>query len=344
MIPLFIGGTGRSGTTVLGRTLSYHRDIFTIPFETRFIVDPYGLRDLVYALTEGWDQYHAHEYLQEFIKLLNDIYPSRFKYLYKIAAWKIYTKMHISPPKYHITVDGKWKGESYYDLSRPPFSLLITRDRFMDLLGDFISKITISEYSGYWQGYGVRLSPKMRVIGRWNYRDIMAIAGDFVGGIWNSAASRYGARIIAEHTPTNLNHVKFILDLFPEGKIIHIYRDPRDVVSSYKRQSWGGNSAVDAVPIINATLKKWYSEKEKIEKSRYLEISLENLVSDPEVTLRKITDFLGLNFDENMLKMDLSKSNSGRWRRDLSRDEVKLVERELGWFMKDKGYKFSDNS
>jgi len=43
-----------------------------------------------------------------------------------------------------------------------------------------------------------------------------------------------------------------------------------------------------------------------------------------------------------MLKMDLSKSHSGRWKRDLSKEEIELVERELGWFMKEKGYQFSE--
>ncbi len=45
--PIFIGGTGRSGTTILGRLLGSHSAVSLIPIETRFLVDGRGLLDLV---------------------------------------------------------------------------------------------------------------------------------------------------------------------------------------------------------------------------------------------------------------------------------------------------------
>lgn len=45
--PLFVGGTGRSGTTVLGRILGADRGYHMIRFEIRFLTDPGGLIDLV---------------------------------------------------------------------------------------------------------------------------------------------------------------------------------------------------------------------------------------------------------------------------------------------------------
>ncbi len=338
MIPLFIGGTGRSGTTVLGRTLSLHRDIFTIPFESRFIVDPYGLRDLVFSLSYEWDQYHGQEAIVNFLRLMDELYPSKLRYFYKIAAWKIYPKFHISPPKYHITMDGKWKDEPFFDYKKIPFSLLISRDKFKRLLNDFMSKLIIAEYSGYWQGYGTKISPRMYVTRHFEYSEVVALARNFVAGIWEETAKRYNAKIVAEQTPTNLNHALFLRDLFPEMRLIHIYRDPRDVVSSYKRQTWGGNRAAEAVPIIKNTLLKWEQDKRELPKDSYIEISLEELVSHTKETLQRICDFIGVHFDARMLNMDLSKSHSGRWKKDLSEEEVELVERELGWFMRAKGY------
>lgn len=45
--PVLVGGTGRSGTTMVARLLGSHPDYYMIPIEVRFLVDPGGLCDLV---------------------------------------------------------------------------------------------------------------------------------------------------------------------------------------------------------------------------------------------------------------------------------------------------------
>lgn len=45
--PIFIGGTGRSGTTFLARVMGSHPNIFGFRWETQFIVSPGGLADLI---------------------------------------------------------------------------------------------------------------------------------------------------------------------------------------------------------------------------------------------------------------------------------------------------------
>ena len=48
---LFVGGTGRSGTTVLGRLLGAHPDYAMVPSESKFISGPGGLCDLARGAT-----------------------------------------------------------------------------------------------------------------------------------------------------------------------------------------------------------------------------------------------------------------------------------------------------
>lgn len=48
--PIFVGGTGRSGTTVTAAVLGQHPDYATVPLEVRFHVDRGGLPDLLSGL------------------------------------------------------------------------------------------------------------------------------------------------------------------------------------------------------------------------------------------------------------------------------------------------------
>lgn len=61
MQAIFVGGTGRSGTTIAGQLLGQHPDaVATLPKEVRFITDPGGLIDIVAEPTErSLDRFHA---------------------------------------------------------------------------------------------------------------------------------------------------------------------------------------------------------------------------------------------------------------------------------------------
>lgn len=67
ILPIFSGGTGRSGTTVVGKLLSRHPDIRGgKPYEIRFINDRFGLLDLCYGVESferSWKRMASSLYL-----------------------------------------------------------------------------------------------------------------------------------------------------------------------------------------------------------------------------------------------------------------------------------------
>lgn len=68
--PIFVGGTGRSGTTWLAQMLGEHPDVWSVPVESRFLIDPGGLQDLVRDLSTSYTPYHASAALYRIDDLL----------------------------------------------------------------------------------------------------------------------------------------------------------------------------------------------------------------------------------------------------------------------------------
>ena len=59
--PIFVAGTGRSGTSQLAHILGEHPQIHRIPIETRFIVDPGGLKTTVDLTDKRYVQVRAED-------------------------------------------------------------------------------------------------------------------------------------------------------------------------------------------------------------------------------------------------------------------------------------------
>ena len=75
---------------------------------------------------------------------------------------------------------------------------------------------------------------------------------------------------VGQKTPTNIFHTDFIKKMFPDCQFIHIIRDGRDVVASFKKR-WGSktifygmnqwNRSINLLP----TLREKYSNDELLE-------------------------------------------------------------------------------
>ena len=233
----------------------------------------------------------------------------------------------------------QWKGEEFFSYSHAPFFPFIPREEYFKLLDEFINSLIVREFEGFWLGTpAFRFKPKIYVAKKFKRKDIFEISRNYVNSLFSYALKKYNKKIWADHTPTNILHASLLCEMFSDCKIIHIYRDPRDVVASYLTKHWGGNTVEDAVYTIKYILEKWEEEKRKLDNSKYLELSLEELVQNTKETLYKISDFLGVDLDENTLKVDLSRSHSGRWKTELMDYEVEIIERELEHFMKKNGY------
>lgn len=127
-----------------------------------------------------------------------------------------------------------------------------------------------------------------------------------------------------EKTPLHALYLPEIIELLPESHIIHILRDPRDVVASLlaASKSWGKNwapkDAVAAGRMWAKLIRVVRKTQRSIPSGQFLEVCYEDLVANPLNVLDKIRSYLGIEWSKaEMLEAiaansaDIAKSGNG---------------------------------
>lgn len=166
-------------------------------------------------------------------------------------------------------------------------------------------------------------------------------------------------------------HVETLFDLFPDARFVQIVRDGRDVATSYLAltNSQATSRYHPNLPSdINEIAMEWHTNNKAVRDSfnripgdqTHL-IRYEDIVSNPEVHLRELCDFLELDFDKQMMKYyqvnresnlepseykawkaktfePLEKSGVGRYTSELSELQLNVFERVAGESLRIYGY------
>lgn len=125
----------------------------------------------------------------------------------------------------------------------------------------------------------------------------------FFASIHGDYAARRGKARWAEKTPQYAEHLDFVDKLFPECQVIHVLRDPRDVVVSH-RLRWGYMRAVWSIQRWRTLVTAARAWGAAAPAGRYMELRYEALVKAPEETLRPVFEFLGEPWDPTVLEYE----------------------------------------
>ena len=152
-----------------------------------------------------------------------------------------------------------------------------------------------------WNDFGLtedELLDRFERIDRFNVSDALR-------AFYELYAEKQGKPRWGDKTPTYVKTMRRIKRVLPEARFIHVIRDGRDVtLSNNKRMMERGHR--EPVPAARSA-RRW---RNRIEKARgdgphlgeYLEIRYEDLVTDTEPALRKVCEFIDLEFDPVMLR------------------------------------------
>ncbi|MCY4373123.1 MAG: sulfotransferase, partial [Spirochaetaceae bacterium] len=136
---------------------------------------------------------------------------------------------------------------------------------------------------------------------------------------------------------------------WPSAHVVHVIRDPRDVLASKKKAAWSRHrSSVTHVFVNRVQLSAGRRAGPLSFGPRYHEVVYEALLADPQTVLRRLTERIEVPYEEAMLHFgDAARSlvsdeelawkretlgpllatNSGKWRRELTDWEAALAER-----------------
>ena len=105
-----------------------------------------------------------------------------------------------------------------------------------------------------------------------------------------------------DHTPENISYVSSLLELFPNAKMIHIIRDGRAVAASILPLDWGPNSIIKAAHWWVRMTAFGLAAEVAYGPTRVMRVRYEELVQEPEQTLRNISAFLDIAYQPAMMK------------------------------------------
>ncbi len=163
-----------------------------------------------------------------------------------------------------------------------------------------------------------------------------------------------------EKTPHHLHCINGILETFTEARVVVLIRDGRAVVNSRMRQPNWEKNIIGASKIWSRDAHRYKSLVSSPYSDQVISVRYEQLILNPEESLRKICSFLGENYEPEMLDETntdttrftkyytqnwMQKSTTGidparilAWQHELSPEKLALIENEAGEFLEELGY------
>lgn len=170
---------------------------------------------------------------------------------------------------------------------------------------------------------------------------------------------------IGDKDPKCIEHLPALSHYFPDAYVIHVVRDPCDTIVSRSRAAWSRQrSFYHHLFVYNTQLRMGYRLGPSLFKERYITVVYEQLIQQPEETLRELCRGLEVCFDPATLSFSeaakgivaedemewkrevlgpLLSNNFGKWKGVLSNWQVALVDSLCGDLMIQYNYPLSNN-
>ena len=303
---VFIGGTGRSGTSILREWIGSFDSCSALNFEHRLFIDPNGIIPFFCAHKHLWSPFYMDDALH---RLKN--------HLYLLGGRK---PLHNKLLDHIIQTSGikniiNLSSYSAWDLSLVFPNYFHHVNSLLDSLSEF-------NYKGSWNGYrSYTIRPSISYVPSQPTPTITSILSGFICNLIGDFLACTSSIYYIDDNTWNLLYSPYLLELIPNAFFINIYRDPRDNICSFLKQRWTPDDLVQASMMYSDLHQQISKNLSLIPPSQRLSIKLEDLVSSPDYYHRLLHNKLDISPTSHSNNI-FSSSSFGRWQCELTPDEL----------------------
>lgn len=291
---LFVGGTGRSGTTIIGKVISQSDQVTSCNQELRLITDPGGLLDLFNDLSTPDFGRNDHG-LREFEKLFNQAISGN---IFWAGLRAMLSKFGISSLRYrNLRFTGR------------------VRKQLRGLFKEFYSELGVVRVSGVWYG-----SPSFRRSKIYYARleepiEIKEAIEKFLKNFFIITSSKVCTDIIylLDDSPTAVLHYKRLSKLLTNSKFVIVDRNTCDVSRSFNEATWGGRETLMEIEKFVMKIKQFLNDNVAGENVHVIDYDKIVDVDHQANEIQSLEKFLGLAIPRDgkeKIKLKITNSNS----------------------------------
>ena len=170
---------------------------------------------------------------------------------------------------------------------------------------------------------------------------------------------------IGDKDPKNIENLKVIKKYFPDALVVHVYRDPRAVISSRLKAKWSKDNPLWQHILAYKAQFNYMKQNQYIFGDNFVDLKYEELLENPKAELEKILVKFDLKFEIGMLEFfksagdvvkgeeiswkenlykPIMKENIDKWKNEMNEKTTTIIEKSLLTEMKRCRYEYDSKS